>query len=272
MIIEVLTLFPEMVDAYLGSAMMKRAAAAGAVGFHVTNIRDFALDKHKVADDSPFGGGPGMVMKPEPVAAAIMAAKKRLQGTDAGDNVPRQDGRESMGTDAPVVYLSPQGEKWNQALAEEFAALPGFILLCGRYEGLDERVIEKHVDREISIGDYVLTGGELGALVMIDSVTRLLPGVLGNAESAPQDSFSHDGLLDCPHYTRPEVWEEMRVPDVLMSGHHAKIEAWRRLMSLTRTRERRPDIFAQVEANLTKKDRKMLAQYDAERGEGRAEE
>lgn len=237
---EVLTIFPEIIEAYLGSAMMKRAAAAGAAEFQVRNIRDFALDKHKVTDDSPFGGGPGMVMKPGPVADSIKTA------------------REASPAGTPVIYLSPQGEPWSQPLAEEFAELPGAILLCGRYEGLDERVIEKHVDREISVGDYVLTGGELGALIMIDSITRLLPGVLGNVESAPQDSFSQDGVLDCPHYTRPEIWEGSRVPDVLLSGHHANIEAWRRKMSLIRTRDRRPDLWEKIEPTLSKKDRKLL--------------
>jgi len=244
---EVLTLFPEIVETYLDSAMMKRASDAGAAHFRVTNIRDFALDKHSVTDDAPFGGGPGMVMKPEPVAGAIAAAKQFLAQNDA---------------DAPVVYLSPQGRPWDQNLAEHFAGQQALILLCGRYEGLDERVIKKHVDMEISIGDYVLTGGELGALVIIDSITRLLPGVLGNAQSAAQDSFSHDGLLDCPHYTRPEVWEEMHVPEVLRSGHHAKITAWRRQMQLIRTRERRPDLFSEVEPHLTKQDRKLLQEYD----------
>lgn len=253
MIFEVLTLFPEMVDAYLASAMMKRARAAGAADFIVTNIRDFALDKHKVTDDSPFGGGPGMVMKPEPVAASIVAARESL--------IARLG--ETAAARAPVVYLSPQGEPWTQTLAEEFAALPGMILLCGRYEGLDERVIDGYVDREISIGDFVLTGGELGALVLIDSITRLLPNVLGNSESAPQDSFSHDGLLDCPHYTRPEVWEGRRVPPVLMGGHHAQINAWRRQMSLIRTRERRPDLFEKARPHFTRQDQKLIQQYDA---------
>lgn len=261
MIFEVLTLFPEMVDAYLASAMMKRASAAGAAEFIVTNIRDFATDKHRVTDDSPFGGGPGMVMKPEPVAASIVAARENM-AAKLGEEPARE---------APVVYLSPQGQPWSQALAEEFATLPGVILLCGRYEGLDERVIESHVDREVSIGDFVLTGGELGALVLIDSITRLLPNVLGNSDSAPQDSFSHDGLLDCPHYTRPEVWEGRRVPPVLMGGHHAQINAWRRQMSLVRTRERRPDLFEMAKKSFTRQDEKLLKQYDAAAAERAAE-
>ncbi len=241
MIFEVLTIFPEIIENYLSSAIMKRAEQADVTHFHVRNIRDFALDKHHTTDDMPFGGGPGMVMKAEPVSAAIEFASSA--------HAPEK---------LPVVYLSPQGQTWNQALAREFSAMPGIILLCGRYEGLDERIIEKHVDLEISVGDYVLTGGELGALIMIDSITRLLPGVLGNSDSAQQDSFSEDGLLDCPHYTRPEFWNEMRVPEVLMSGHHAKIKEWRRQMSLLRTKSRRPDMWKNIESVLSKEDKKLL--------------
>ncbi len=221
--------------------MMKRAAQSGAVEFHVRNIRDFATDKHHTTDDVPFGGGPGMVMKPEPVAAALEAAM-----------AAHPDQR------LPVIYLSPQGERWTQELAREFVSLPGVILLCGRYEGLDERVIDKYVDREISVGDYVLTGGELGALIMIDSITRLVPGVLGNSDSALQDSFSEEGLLDCPHYTRPEDWEGQRVPEVLVSGHHANINTWRRQIALQRTKERRPDLFEALKPGLSKKDQEFL--------------
>lgn len=220
---------------------MKRAAQSGAVNFNVRNIRDHALDKHKMTDDVPFGGGPGMVMKPEPVAAAIEATLSAH---------PVQN--------MPVIYLSPQGEQWNQQLAREFSSLSGVILICGRYEGLDERVIDKYVDREISIGDYVLTGGELGALIIMDSITRLLPGVLGNNDSALQDSFSNEGVLDCPHYTRPENWCGMHVPEVLLSGHHANIAAWRRQMALIRTRERRPDLFEAIKPHLSKKEKKLL--------------
>lgn len=245
MIFDVLTIFPEIIQNYLDSAMMKRAAQAEAVDFHVRNIRDYTTDKHHVTDDMPFGGGPGMVMKAEPVAAAINHALSSHPGVKL-----------------PVIYLSPQGETWNQQLAREFSLLPGMILLCGRYEGLDERVIDKHVDREVSVGDYVLTGGELGALIMIDSITRLLPGVLGNSDSARQDSFSEERLLDCPHYTRPEDWNGLRVPEVLMSGHHAKIDEWRRRTALLRTKERRPDLFKLIEPELCKKDKKYLETVD----------
>jgi len=241
MIFEVLTIFPEIIENYVNCSIMKRASQSEAVHFNVRNIRDYTADKHHVTDDLPFGGGPGMVMKPEPVAAAIETAMEA--------NKPKQ---------LPVIYLSPQGETWDQQKAREFSLLPGMILICGRYEGLDERVIDKYVDREISIGDYVLTGGELGALVMIDSITRLVPGVLGNSDSALQDSFSADGLLDCPHYTRPENWNGMAVPEVLTTGHHANINAWRRTQSLIRTRERRPDMFKEIEPTLSKQDRKLL--------------
>jgi len=250
MIFELLTIFPEMLESYLSASMMKRAQASGAADFTVRNIRDYALDKHRVTDDVPFGGGPGMVMKPEPVAGAIEAA------------------RAAHSTPLPVVYLSPQGRVWNQQLAREFSQLHGIILLCGRYEGLDERVIERYVDEEISIGDFVLTGGELPALVMLDSIVRLLPGVLGNNESAEQDSFGNDGLLDCPHYTRPETWNGQTVPAVLRSGHHANITAWRRMMAFKRTRDRRPDIFEKFLPSLSKADKKLLARLEAEeRGE-----
>ena len=242
MIFEILTIFPELINGYLDCSMMKRAAESEAVSFHIKNIRDFATDKHHMTDDSPFGGGPGMVMKPEPVAGAI---EKALD--------------DHANLNLPVVYLSPQGKTWNQEMVREFSTLPGLVLLCGRYEGLDERIIDKYVDHEISVGDYVLTGGELGALIMIDSIARLLPGVLGNRASAQQDSFSDDMLLDHPHYTRPEIWDGMAVPEILRSGHHGKVDQWRREQALLRTRERRPDLFEKAQPGLTRKDLKFLA-------------
>ncbi|MGB9690698.1 MAG: tRNA (guanosine(37)-N1)-methyltransferase TrmD, partial [Candidatus Sumerlaeaceae bacterium] len=189
MIIEILTLFPEMFGPVVGSSMLKRAQERGIAAFRVRNIRDFTTDKHHVADDTPYGGGPGMVLKPEPIAAAI--------DTVMAENSP---------TPLTRVYLTPDGEPWTQKLAEEFAQLPGIMLLCGHYEGVDQRIRDHFIDREISIGDYVLTGGEIPAMVVIDSVVRLLPGALGNAESARHDSFSGEGLLDYPHYTRPPVF------------------------------------------------------------------
>lgn len=240
MIFKILTLFPEMIENYMQCSIMKRATDSGHITCEVLNIRDFADDKHHTADDTPFGGGPGMVMKPEPVKRAIEAAQ-------------------SSGLKPhPVVYLSPQGRQWTQEVATEFADLDGMVLLCGRYEGIDERIIENYVDHEISVGDYVLTGGELGALIMMDSISRLIPGVLGNNDSAFQDSFGDIGLLDCPHYTRPEVWNGMPVPEILLSGHHAKIADWRRQQSLIRTRNRRPDIFEKAQQKMTKKDLKLL--------------
>lgn len=244
MIFKILTLFPEMIENYMQCSIMKRATDSGHITCDVFNIRDFADDKHHTADDTPFGGGPGMVMKPQPVKQAIEAAQS------------------SGGQRYPVVYLSPQGRQWSQEVVTEFAALEGMILLCGRYEGIDERIIENYVDHEISVGDYVLTGGELGALIMIDSISRLIPGVLGNNDSATQDSFSDIGLLDCPHYTRPEVWDDKQVPEILLSGHHAKIADWRRQQSLIRTRDRRPDIFEKTQYHMTKKDLKLLKAAD----------
>jgi tRNA (guanine37-N1)-methyltransferase len=237
---EVLTLFPEMFAGVVGTSILKRAQAAGLVSVNVRNIRDYAIDKHRVTDDAPYGGGPGMVMKPEPIAAAIEAAT-------------------AENPELPVVrvYLSPQGETWNQELAREFAQLPGVVLLCGHYEGIDERARELYIDREISIGDYVLTGGEIPAMVIIDSVIRLLPGVLGNEESAAQESFN-DGVFDHPHYTRPEVFQGRKVPEVLLSGHHKKIEEWRRLQALERTMARRPDLLERSQDSLSPQERALI--------------
>jgi tRNA (guanine37-N1)-methyltransferase len=243
MIIEVLTLFPEMFEGVLGTSMLKRAQERGIVRIRVRNIRDFTTDRHHVADDTPYGGGAGMVMKPEPIAAALEAC--------VADNAP---------TPLTRVYLTPDGEPWSQRLAEDFATLPGLVLLCGHYEGIDERIREHFIDREISIGDYVLTGGELPAMVVIDSVVRLLPGALGNEESSRNDSFSGDGLLDYPHYTRPPVFRGHGIPEILLSGHHKRIDEWRRHQSLERTLRRRPDILAKLADRLSDADRRFLDQ------------
>ncbi len=216
---QILTLFPEFFASPLACSIPKRAIAAGLVRVDCLNIRDFCLDKHRRADDLPYGGGPGMVMKPEPVVAAIRDARAR----DA---------------DTRVVLLSPAGQPFTQAKAREYAGLSGITLLCGRYEGIDERVVP-HVDEELSLGDYVLSGGEPGALCVLDAVIRLLPGALGDAESAVQDSFADEGLLDWPHYTRPEVFEGQCVPEVLLSGNHAEIEKWRRAQARERSGKRR---------------------------------
>lgn len=243
---EILTLFPEMFAGPLTSSILKRAREAGHIEVNVRNIRDWTSDRHHVTDDAPYGGGPGMVMKAEPVAAAF-------------------DAVQAQNSETPFtrVYLTPEGERWNQRLAEEFAALPGLILLCGHYEGVDERVRELYIDREISIGDFVLTGGELPAMVVIDSIARLIPGVVGNSESIEAESFAADGLLDHPHYTRPEEFRGLRVPEVLLSGHHKRIAEWRRLEALRRTLERRPDLITENLELLTPAERRLLASLEA---------
>ncbi len=236
--IDILTLFPQFFDSIFATSILQRAIANGQVVLNTVDIRDFAYDKHRVVDDYPYGGGAGMVMKPEPIARAITAVKQ------------------SQGK-VRVIYMSPQGQVFNQGKALELAAFDQLVILCGHYEGVDERVIQLYVDEEISIGDFVLTGGELPAAVLIDAVVRLLPGVLGSAESAAQDSFS-DGLLEYPQYTRPPEFEGIPVPEVLLSGHHGRIATWRRQESLRRTWERRPDLL--VRASLSTADQAFLKQ------------
>lgn len=239
---DVVTIFPEMVQAALRDGVVGRALQQGRVELRCWNPRDFAPDKYRRVDDRPFGGGPGMVMKPEPLLAAVAAAK-------------------SGQPDAKVIYLSPQGRLLDQKAVESLARDAGLILIAGRYEGIDERVMQSVVDEEWSIGDYVLSGGELPALVLIDAVSRLLPGTLGHADSARQDSFS-EGLLDYPHYTRPENLQDQRVPDVLLSGDHARIACWRLKQSLGRTWERRPELLSRM--NLTPRQQELLAEYQQE--------
>ncbi len=238
--LHVVTLFPEMVSDWAGHGVFGRAVRDGTLRLGLGNPRDFTDDAHRTVDDRPYGGGPGMVMKAEPLARAIAAA------------------REQVPPDSPVVYLSPQGERFCQPLAREFAALPGLVLVAGRYEGIDERLVGAEIDREVSIGDFVVSGGELAAMVVADCVARLVPGVLGDPDSAAQDSFS-DGLLDCPHYTRPEVYEGRRVPEVLLSGDHEAIRRWRLQSSLGRTWERRPELLEDIE--LTSEQRELLEEY-----------
>ncbi len=222
----ILTLFPKWFDGPLRESICGRALEQNLVSIGVRDIRDWAVDKHRTVDDSPYGGGGGMLMKPEPVASAL----------DATAGKPHAPGR------ALVVYTSPRGKPWSQQDAERFAALDGpIVILCGRYEGLDQRIIDTRVDEEISLGDFVLTGGEIAALAIVDSVIRLLPGVLGNESSAANDSFT-TGLLEAPHYTRPEVFEGLSVPDVLLSGNHAAVDHWRLQEALRITQERRPDL------------------------------
>ncbi len=237
--IDVITLFPQMVLDLVEYGVTGRARENGLFELGTWNPRDYTQDRHRTVDDRPYGGGPGMLMMIEPLRQAIKGA--------------RQANPQSR-----VVYLSPQGRRLDQALAGELVQRPGLILVAGRYEGIDERLIELEIDEELSIGDYVLSGGEMAAMVVIDAVTRLLPGALGHQGSAEQDSFSN-GLLDCPHYTRPEVYEEQRVPPVLLSGDHEAVRRWRLKQSLGRTWLRRPDVLAGVELN--SEQQRLLDEY-----------
>ncbi len=228
---DILTVFPEMFTSPCGCSLLKKALDKGLIDIHLHDIRSHAEDKHRMTDDAPYGGGGGMVMKVEPIDRALRSVTLTHE-------------------DIPVILLTPQGERFCQKTAEDLAGYPQLVLVCGHYEGVDERVRAHLVNREISIGDYVLTGGELSAMVIIDAVSRLIPGVLGNCESAAADSFSM-GLLEYPHYTRPAEYRGWTVPDVLLSGNHREIEAWRRRESLLRTKKRRPDLL---------KDRAMTAE------------
>lgn len=244
--IVVVTLFPEMFRAIADYGISCRAMQNGLVELHCINPREFTQDRHQTVDHRPYGGGPGMVMAVEPLARAVDAARQWLNSNDA-----------------KVIYLSPQGRRLDQGGVRHLGESTCLILIAGRYEGVDERFIEAYVDEEWSIGDYVLSGGELPAMVLIDALTRLVPGALGDADSAEQDSFTN-GWLDCPHYTRPEVYNEMRVPPVLLSGNHKNIESWRLKQSLGRTWERRPDLLEAVQ--LSDSQRRLLTEYQAERG------
>lgn len=238
--IDVVTLFPEMFEAIRGSGIPRRAIERGLLTLQMWNPRDYTFDRHRTVDDRPYGGGPGMVMQYEPLRDALLAAR----------SADEQKAR--------VIYLTPQGRKLDQGGVQELAQRSRLILLAGRYEGVDERLIESEVDEEWSIGDYVLSGGELAAMVMIDAVTRLQPGALGHEDSAEQDSFS-SGLLDYPHFTRPEVIDGRTVPAVLLSGDHAAIARWRMKQALGRTWLRRPELLEQ--AGLSEEQQKLLAEY-----------
>lgn len=225
MFFDILTLFPDMFAGAFADSIISRAVEKQIVSITLTNIRDFSTDRHRSVDEYPFGGDAGMLMAPQPVDAAIRASKERLAQHNPC-----------------VVYLSPSGEKLTHAVVEDLTRQQSLILLCGRYKGVDQRVIDKQVDREISIGDYVLSGGEIPAMVIVDAVTRLLPGSLGNRESAERDSF-YCGLVSPPQYTRPEIWEDMAVPSVLVSGHHEKIRQWQLEQAIALTQKRRPDLW-----------------------------
>lgn len=244
--IDVITLFPEMIEGLRLGGITARALERGLVDLVCWNPRDYTTDRHRTVDDRPYGGGPGMVMKVEPLRQAIATARA---AAPAG---------------APVIYLTPQGRRLDQAGVQELAALPGVILLAGRYEGIDERIVENDVDEELSIGDFVLSGGELAAMVAIDAISRLQPGALGDADSALQDSYM-DGLLDYPHYTRPEEIAGQRVPEVLLSGDHAAIACWRRMQALGRTKLRRPDLLERLQ--LTDEQRALLDRFQRENAE-----
>jgi tRNA (guanine37-N1)-methyltransferase len=238
--IDIFTLFPAMFEGPFSESILKRACERGLLSIALHNIRDYTSDKHHVVDDYPYGGGVGMVMKPEPIFAAVEAV---YQG-------------------GPIILLTPQGRLFNQQIARELAREPRLSLICGHYEGVDERVAEHLVTDQLSIGDYVLTGGELPAMVVVDAVARLIPGVLGADESARDESHS-DHLLEYPQYTRPPEFRGWRVPEVLLSGHHAQIARWRRKEALRRTRRRRPDLFAQLELS-SKEDQQLLRELEAE--------
>ena len=236
--IDILTLFPEICRAPLHESMMKRAQAAGALELHIHNIRDWATDKHHIVDDAPFGGGQGMVMKPEPVFAAV---EELLGGKGETSNVQRPTPNIQM-QKPKAILMSPAGKRFDQEVAKELSQQSHLIIICGHYEGIDHRVTEHLVDAEISIGDYVLTNGAIAAVVVVDAVVRLLPGVLGHEQSAADDTFSR-GLLEAPQYTRPAEFRGWKVPDVLLSGNHAEIAAWREREGRKRTEQNRPDLL-----------------------------
>ncbi|UCF56094.1 MAG: tRNA (guanosine(37)-N1)-methyltransferase TrmD [Deltaproteobacteria bacterium] len=238
---DILTLFPDLFSPFLHTGVLGRAVKKGLVDVRLTDIRSFARGPHKVTDDRPYGGGNGMIMKPGPIVRAL-------------ESIDRIDGR------SLVILLTPQGQTFEQSMAWELSQVDQLILICGRYEGVDERVRSDQIDMEVSIGDYILSGGELGALVVIDAVSRLVPGVLGGERSSVEDSFE-DGLLEYPHYTRPKVFRGKEVPSILLSGDHEKIRVWRRTESLRRTLERRPDLLKK--ARLSEEDTAILAKLRA---------
>ena len=252
----IMTLFPEMVMDGLNTSIIGRAVNKGLLSIEALNIRDYAFNKHHSVDDYPYGGGAGMLMQAEPVYQCYDALARKIRERKAGEEKGsgEQPDMACGKKRTRVVYLSPQGKTFNQSMAEEFAQEEDLVFLCGHYEGIDERVLEEIVTDYVSIGDYVLTGGELPAMIMIDAISRLVPGVLHNDVSAEFESFQ-DNLLEYPQYSRPEVWHDKKVPEILMSGHHAKIEKWRREQSVIRTAKNRPDLLEKAE--LTEKEKKL---------------
>lgn len=237
--IELLTIFPEMFESFLSASIIGRAREAGLLDIHATDIRPYSQNKHKNTDDYPFGGGAGMLMLAQPIVDAMKAVTR-----------PPFQGKR--------IYMSPRGMPLTQALAQQLSQEEQLVILCGHYEGVDQRVLDKYIDMEISVGDYVLTGGETAAMVLIDCVSRLVPGVLGSTESAGDESFSNDGLLEYPQYTRPRVFEDMEVPEVLLNGDHKKISQWRREQALLATARMRPDLLAA--ASITPAERRWLSE------------
>ena len=251
----IMTLFPEMVMDGLNTSIIGRAVNKGLLSIEALNIRDYAFNKHHSVDDYPYGGGAGMLMQAEPVYQCYNALARQIRERKAGEERSGEQPDMACGKKhTRVIYLSPQGKTFNQSMAEEFAQEEDLVFLCGHYEGIDERVLEEIVTDYVSIGDYVLTGGELPAMIMIDAISRLVPGVLHNDVSAEFESFQ-DNLLEYPQYSRPEVWHDKKVPEILMSGHHANIEKWRREQSVIRTAKNRPDLLEKAE--LTEKEKKL---------------
>ena len=254
----IMTLFPDMVMSVLNTSIIGKAKEKGLLSIEAIDIREFTTDKHRHVDDYPYGGGAGMVMQAQPVYDCYKYVLEQIDKNQCLDDGTTPDDKAS--TQKPrVIFMTPTGQTFNQDMAKELSTEENLVFLCGHYEGIDKRVLDKIVTDEVSIGDFVLTGGELPAMVMIDAISRHIPGVLNNDISAETETFT-DNLLEYPQYTRPEVWEGVSVPEVLLSGHHANIEKWRREQSLLLTRDRRPDLFEQVE--LTKKDKKFLQDMD----------
>lgn len=245
---DILTIFPEIFRSPFEHSILKRAREAGLIEINLVNIRDFAADKHRTTDDYPYGGGSGMVMKPEPIARALRHA-------------------EEVGGKGRVILLSPAGKRFDQEIARRLSAEKHLVFICGRYEGIDERVRERFVDEELSIGDYILTGGEFPAMVIVDAVSRLIPGVLGCSESSEDESFSAD-MLEYPQYTRPPEFEGMKVPEVLFSGHHADVARWRRIEALKKTLIVRPDLLEKAE--LSEEDKKIVREFEADRKDAKS--
>ncbi len=257
----IMTLFPEMVMQGLNTSIIGRAMDKGILSIDAVNIRDYAFNKHNSVDDYPYGGGAGMLMQAEPVYQAYKAVEEMLISRRGNvcqeERIPDREEENPRETKKPrVIYLSPQGRTFNQKMAEELAQEQELVFLCGHYEGIDERVVEEIVTDYVSIGDYILTGGELPAMIMVDAISRLVPGVLHNDVSAEFESFQ-DNLLEYPQYSRPEIWHDKRVPEILLSGHHANIEKWRREQSILRTAKLRPDLLKK--AQLTENERKLLS-------------